>query len=1501
MKKYITIIITFWATISLAQNTTNYQYDNFSRLTKSENSSTTQQYYYDELGNRIQYTSTSEVVQQTDLTVKNLSIPANSIEQGTTLLVSCDITNLGNYNATGTYLKVYLSATANGTDIELANKFVSTISANGSVTMSFEITIPQDAQIGSKYLLFYADASDILTETNENNNKANSAVMITSPTAPDLYIQNPLANPISLQIGENIVISANIQNIGNENAGNFWLRCYLSLNPTYESFIDTELGDAAFNFISLNTGANSPYTTSITIPTTTTPGNYYLLFVADTENTINELNENNNIAYTAININNPATAGGTVPTTSFSANNQFISIGTTVQFFDASENNPTSWQWSFPGGTPSYSTQQNPTVTYSNNGTYDVTLTTSNINGSDTHTSSDFVTVGGSSGNSTNWQWAYSSGSSKRDEGNDIFIDKNGYIYVVGEFKGQINFGGIVLTNDYSRSDMFFVKYDNNNNVIFAKQTTGSNGRAGGNAIVVDDIGNIYIIGNVKGTLNLGNGVSISADTRDEDIFLAKFNSNGTALWCNHIGNNEYYNGGFGITTDNTNKVYITGVFTGSNVNFGNGHSLTSTESVTWGYQRNPFIAKYDENGVCLWAKSKLYATSAYGYNISTGTDNDVYFSSDKSLLAKFNATSGEEIWDITGNGGDNYYSNNVIHTYVSGTYRSFDTNGNLLTEKTINTLGGSVKADNQGYIYIAGQYEGTVNIDEFELVSNGDYDMFSAKFDSELNAVWVQSAGSPERDFLNGIALHSDNLVYCTGTFKSNSIFGNHTTVSNGIEDFFIAKHGNLTCPTISPQIQKSANTKLCSGESINLSINQNYESFLWSNGETKSAISVNQSGEFFVEVTDANGCAGISDTVKVTVFEIPEVELSANGTTNICEGNTVELIATTGTNLTYRWLKNGEYITGEISDTYYAKETGDYQVEISNNGKCTSTSEILRVNVEPTYAYISIIADKPQICDGETLHITVQTDNEGDNPQYQWQINGVDVGTNSTSFSGNSFANNDEVTCVLTASGNCISNNPVVSNTFTVQVNPLPIIELGENQNICEGETAIIDAGTHDTYLWNNGSTSQVVEILEVGSADYYVTVTDTNGCQNTSDTVTVEVFPLPNPVISGAENICYGDTITLQTENFETYLWSNGATTQSIEISEIGANDYSVTVTDANACTATSESINVEIYPLPESQITRAENVCYGDTITLQTENFERYLWSNGATTQSIEISEIGASDYSVTVTDANACTATSEIVNVEIYPLPEPQIIGAEDVCASDNGISYFTINETGHLYYWNITGGEIISGQNTNQISVEWNNSGYGTIAVTETIETTGCVNTTPDYLITINPLPIVNLGEDINTNEIPVELDAGEGFENYQWSTGENTQMITLTEDGDYAISVFVTDVNGCQGSDEINVVIATGIGSLAELKSEVKIYPNPNNGIFNYSIIGEYTENYDIRIFNSQGKEIYQNAIKNIQQYEGTIDISSFSYGTYYMKISTESGIKIMKILLTK
>ncbi|MCB9232517.1 MAG: DUF2341 domain-containing protein [Bacteroidia bacterium] len=162
-------------------------------------------------------------------------------------------------------------------------------------------------------------------------------------------------------------------------------------------------------------------------------------------------------------------------------------------------------------------------------------------------------------------------------------------------------------------------------------------------------------------------------------------------------------------------------------------------------------------------------------------------------------------------------------------------------------------------------------------------------------------------------------------------------------------------------------------------------------------------------------------------------------------------------------------------------------------------------------------------------------------------------------------------------------------------VAPNPAPSIS-GGSGSFCMGDTVALSvSGSFTSYLWSNGGTASSTNAFTSGS--YSVTVTDANGCMG-SDTVLISVNPLPNPVIT------QNGFLLSTTQTFSSYQWNfntnpvSGATSQSYTATQTGA--YSVLVTDANGCSALSDTVNVIIIGLnPESAL--AEVMVYPNPFT------------------------------------------------------------------------------------------------------------------------------------------------------------------------------------------------------------------------------------------------------------------------------------------------------------
>ena len=175
---------------------------------------------------------------------------------------------------------------------------------------------------------------------------------------------------------------------------------------------------------------------------------------------------------------------------------------------------------------------------------------------------------------------------------------------------------------------------------------------------------------------------------------------------------------------------------------------------------------------------------------------------------------------------------------------------------------------------------------------------------------------------------------------------------------------------------------------------------------------------------------------------------------------------------------------------------------------------------------------------------------------------------------------------------------------------------------------------------------------------------------------------------------------------------------------------------------------------------------------------------FLWSTGATTE--DLNGLPPGNYAVTITDASNCT---EVLTFNLIPnanTPSPSISGPQGICPGQ--IAQLTLDQSYSSYNWS-------TGQNNSSILV----SSPGTYSVTVT-NSGGCSGTASIEIAAYPPaIPSISGPMEICEGDT-VLLDAGSGFSNYLWSTGQNGQTIEVTEAGGYVVTV--TNASGCQGFD---------------------------------------------------------------------------------------------------
>ena len=212
-------------------------------------------------------------------------------------------------------------------------------------------------------------------------------------------------------------------------------------------------------------------------------------------------------------------------------------------------------------------------------------------------------------------------------------------------------------------------------------------------------------------------------------------------------------------------------------------------------------------------------------------------------------------------------------------------------------------------------------------------------------------------------------------------------------------------------------------------------------------------------------------------------------------------------------------------------------------------------------------------------------------------------------------------------------------------VSVSPPLNVTINGDTNACEGEAVTLtSSGSFASYQWSTGATASSINVTQAGN--YSLIVTDNNNCTGMG-TADISFNPLPQPQITGEDDICAGTSAILDAgSGYQNYVWSNGESSEQISVSDAGS--YSVTVTDSNGCQGT-DAKSLVVIPAPVFQIVGADIICKGDSTVLSVDSaFDsyQYQWSNGDDTPMTEVSEPGL--YQVTVTNASNCASSESFL-------------------------------------------------------------------------------------------------------------------------------------------------------------------------------------------------------------------------------------------------------------
>lgn len=328
--------------------------------------------------------------------------------------------------------------------------------------------------------------------------------------------------------------------------------------------------------------------------------------------------------------------------------------------------------------------------------------------------------------------------------------------------------------------------------LVWAKMMSGNNLETG-NDVAADSFGNVYTVGDFRGTVDFDPGDAnflVSSNVGQPSTFISKLDNTGNLIWAKGlVGAGSSYNHGFAITVDPSGNVYTTGYFSGT-VDFDPGEN--TQQNITSAGIYDIYISKLDADGNFVWVKTIGGASArSVGQDIVLDSLGNIYLTGYFWGSADFDPDSVDEF---------NVTSVSLDDIFIC----KLDSGGDLIWVKT---MGGAAQAhafsitlDSSDNVYTTGRFMGTVDFDPgeetAEATSAGDWDIYINKLDSNGNYVWAKTFGSANYDTGVGIDLDKSGNIHVSGTFSDTVDFdpgtGTHEVVSNGQGDIVIIKLSN-------------------------------------------------------------------------------------------------------------------------------------------------------------------------------------------------------------------------------------------------------------------------------------------------------------------------------------------------------------------------------------------------------------------------------------------------------------------------------------------------------------------------------------------------------------------------------------------------------------------------------------------------------------------------------------------------------------------------------------
>ena len=721
------------------------------------------------------------------------------------------------------------------------------------------------------------------------------------------------------------------------------------------------------------------------------------------------------------------------------------------------------WQTMLGGGGGDYA----HAIEQTSDGGYIIAGYSESINGDVTgnHGTTDVWVV--KLNNAGTMQWQKSFGGAGWDEGMAIHQTTDGGYMVAG----------YTLSNDGNASgnhggmDYWLLKLDGSGNLQWQRTFGGSKNDYALSMQLTPDGGCI-----MAGHSESSDG-DVTGNNGNRDYWIVKVTGAGSIQWQKNFGGSDM-DEAYSISVA-PDGYYISGWTNSTNGQVAGNHG-----------KDDAWVLKLNLSGDLLWKKCLGGSQFERGWSVRTTPDGGC-------VVAGF---SGSNDGDVSGN-----------HLSMGG-FADFwvvrlDASGTMLWQKCVggmlNVVAYTIDNTPDGGFIVGGSAESP----DGDVGCNAGWtDYWIVKLNSAGDLQWAKPMGGTSAEEIYAAHPTADGGFIMTGFSSSSNLAGYHPNTGSTAGDFWTIKLSNVIVPVTAPKISiATASTNVCfnaqvvfTANVINGGIGDTYQ---WTvngvnagpNSPTFTTTSLNNGDVVKCRLSYKTGCGGASGSVESNTITMivrdavmPEVTVAASAV-SVCAGTPITFTATNKSNSpspSYQWSVNGTPV-GTDSPVFTSSTLANNSVVVCRMtvpqciGTTKDDSDPITVSVKPFLNPSIIIATTmPTVCASSVAYFTAKATDAGTAPHYRWQINGIDAGNDSPTFSTSALVDGDVVNCVLIpdAAAVCSNTSQVKSNSIKVAVTaalPTSIQISASDNGVCEGSvinfTAVVqNAGSNPQLQW-------------------------------------------------------------------------------------------------------------------------------------------------------------------------------------------------------------------------------------------------------------------------------------------------------------------------------------------------------------------------------------------------------------------------------------------------